>query len=393
LTRARLSGHPDLGAGLDPALELIRRLASEVGPRRPCSEAEAQAARVTVDWLGARGIQAAIEPFQGYSSFAHPYGLILGASLAGSLLRRRRAGDGLALGALAALALEGDLRVTPVSNLLARRPSGNVVASVAPADEERQRICLGGHLDTTRSGLMFHPRVVPHLRTLFQAPVLSAAIVGADPVLRRLPGARALRAAAIAGLVFGLVLLAERELRGQDVPGANDNASGCGVAAQLLAECAAQPLRHTRVDLLLSGCEESGVLGAQSYVRSRRAHGARVVLINFDSVGGDAPVRYVLGEGMSLPRPATRRLVALVEQIAERRPELGLSPAADTAALTTDATVALAHGCEAITFLARGETIPNYHWPTDTYENVSPGTVGRALEAGRELLRELDSAS
>jgi peptidase M28-like protein len=377
------------------ALDLIRRLASDVGPRRPCSEAETEAARVTVEWLAERGVEARIEPFRGYSTFAHPYGLILAASLVGALLqrRRRRGGNALTLVAAAALMLEGDLRATPVSDLVARQPSANVVASVPPAAEERQRICVAGHLDSTRSGLMFHPRVVPHLRLLFQTPVVSAVVAAANPLLRHLPGGRTAHAGSIAGIASGLALLAEREWRGEDVPGANDNASGCGVAAQLIAECAAKPLRHTTVELLLTGCEESGVLGAQAYVRRRRDSGKPLVMINFDSVGGPAPVRYVLGEGMAVTRPATERLVRLVDQIAARRPELGLIPAADTGALTTDATVVLAHGGEAITFLARQKTIPNYHWPTDTYENIAPETVARTLEAGRELLRELDASA
>ena len=39
-------------------------------------------------------------------------------------------------------------------------------------------------------------------------------------------------------LAAGLALLAERELRGEDVPGANDNASGVAVVAELAAELA-----------------------------------------------------------------------------------------------------------------------------------------------------------
>jgi hypothetical protein len=378
-----------------PALDLIRALSSGIGPRRPCSDAEGLAAHTVVSWLGKNGVTAQIEPFRGYSTFAHPYGVILGTSLAGGFLQKRlpRSGNTLALAALAAFVLEGDLRKTPVSDLVARRHSTNVVASVAASGEERQRVCVAGHLDSTRSGLMFHPRVVPHLRVLFQIPAVAAALAAAHPVLRHLPGGRAARLASIAGLTYGLVLLAERELRGEDVPGANDNASGCGVAAQLIAECAARPLQHTRVDLLLTGCEESGVLGAQAYVRQRVASGDSMLMINFDSVGGPAPVRYILKEGMGLPRPAAPRLVALVDSIARKRPELGLAPAEDTGALTTDATVALAHGFEAITFLARERTIPNYHWPTDTYENIAPETVGRTLEAGRELLAALDAGA
>jgi hypothetical protein len=93
---------------------------------------------------------------------------------------------------------------------------------------------------------------------------------------------------------------------------------------------------------------------------------------------------------MPLGRPASARLIELVEQIADRRPDLQLLAAEDTAALATDATVALARGREAITFLAREETIPNYHWPTDTFENIAPRTVHRTLEVGRELLKQLD---
>ncbi len=44
-----------------------------------------------------------------------------------------------------------------------------------------------------------------------------------------------------------------------------------------------------------------------------------------------------------------------------------------------------------LTLLARGDTIPNYHWPTDTYENVEPTIVARAVETGRELLRAIDA--
>jgi hypothetical protein len=50
-----------------------------------------------------------------------------------------------------------------------------------------------------------------------------------------------------------------------------------------------------------------------------------------------------------------------------------------------------ARGWEAITLLAQTDRgIPNYHLPTDTYENVSRDAVARALETGRALLRELD---
>jgi hypothetical protein len=376
-----------------PALEVIHLLASEIGPRRPCSAAEARAGRELIAWLQERGIPTDLQEFRGYSSFAHPYAALLSAVLAGGLLQRsgRAAGNLLTVGGLAAFALEGDLRVTPVSDLFSRETSANVVASVAPRDEERACVCLCGHMDTTRSGLMFHPKVLKRLPQLLAVPAISAVVLTAGPLLLRSTLGRRAHAAGIAGIVLSLALLLERELLGEDVPGANDNASGTAVACQLAVECAAEPLEHTRVDLLITGCEESGLLGSQAHIRSDPERARRTTFLNFDTVGGDVPLTYVMGEGGVLKRPASPRLVAMLERIARRRPELGLRPSPATAGLPTDATTALAHGCEAVTLLARADTIPNYHWPTDTYENVAPATVARAVEAGRELLGEVDA--
>ena len=132
------------------------------------------------------------------------------------------------------------------------------------------------------------------------------------------------------------------------------------------------------------------MLGAQAYLRGRECTARETTFINFDTVGGDAPLTYVLREGGPPDRPASPGLVGLLERVAERRPDLGLVAADGTAGLPTDVTPALARGFEGITLLAQADTIPNYHWPTDTIENVAPHTVGFALEAGRELLRELD---
>jgi hypothetical protein len=100
----------------------------------------------------------------------------------------------------------------------------------------------------------------------------------------------------------------------------------------------------------------------------------------------------VLREGTSggVLRPAGTRLVSALERIARRRPELGLRPARTTVGLPTDVTPALARGLEGITLLAQGKTIPHYHWPTDTWENLEPRTIGLAVEVGRELLAEID---
>jgi acetylornithine deacetylase/succinyl-diaminopimelate desuccinylase-like protein len=383
--------------GTRQAHDLIRALSVGIGPRRPCSEDEQKAALLLEGWLAERGVAARREPFPGYATFGLPYGLIMTTALAGGLLQRRgrRGGDVLPAVSLAIASLEGDLRFTPLSRLLARAPSGNVVARVPAGAKRRRTVCLCGHLDTTRSGLIFHPRVVPHLRNLLQVPAVSGALLAAGPLLRRLPGGKALQTGGFLGMALSLLLLAERELRGVDVAGANDNASGAAVAAQLAAEVAAHPLEHTEVCVLVTSCEESGLLGAQAFVREHAAEARHATFLNFDTVAGDLPLTYIVREGGPTQfRPASPRLVELAEAIAHRRPDLGLVPAPATPGLPTDATVFRARGWEALTLLAQSERgIPHYHLPSDTFDNISGDAVARALDTGREMLRELDRAA
>src|SRR5207244_7348356 len=89
-------------APLDSAIGLIRSLAGDIGPRRPCSEAEKRAADTLARWLGDRGVETRLERFRGYPTFGSLYGAIFGTALAGGLLQARRAsrlGDLLAFGA------------------------------------------------------------------------------------------------------------------------------------------------------------------------------------------------------------------------------------------------------------------------------------------------------
>jgi Zn-dependent M28 family amino/carboxypeptidase len=159
---------------------------------------------------------------------------------------------------------------------------------------------------------------------------------------------------------------------------------------QLVAECAARPLAHTQVDLLVTSCEESGLLGAQAYARGPRERVEGTLFVNFDTVGGDVPLTYVLHEGTTVPRAASPRLVGHLERIATDRPDLGLRPAAGTPGFPTDATLMMARGEEAVTLLAQSDHVPHYHQPSDTYENIEPSAIARALETGRELLARLD---
>jgi hypothetical protein len=375
---------------LDRTIELIELLASEIGPRRPTGSAEREAADRMAAELERTGVGARVEPIEGYSSFFAPYAPILAAALAPALLPRRRrlARGALALAAAAGLVTEGGLVWTPLSDALSRRPSHNVIAEIEPRSPARRTLCLVCHLDTSRSGLMFDPALAPFLTRWISLQSAAGIVQGAEPLLARSRAGRAVLCAARAILAIGLGLLVERELCGTDVPGANDNASGAAIVAQLGAELATDPPDATRVLLLMTGCEEAGVLGAQSFVRGRDTSGW--LFLNFDSVGGSATLRYLRREGVIRKWGADAGLIAVAEALARRRPELELESTDDPAGLTYDTSVVLARGGRALTLSAQDETIPNLHLPSDTLDNVDRDVVARTLEVGRELIAAVD---
>jgi hypothetical protein len=377
-------------------MAVIDLLANQIGPRRPTATGERLAATMMRDELSRNGVAAEVEPFAGYASFGYPFGLIQAAALLPSLLpsHRRRLRSAVALLAGAALAGEGSLRAPFVSRLLSRWPSGNVVATIEPEGSDRagaqRTLCLMCHLDSSRSGLMFDPRLVGLLGRWVAAQSLAglAQALG-EPLLGGWPWGRKLLAAVRAVPTLGLALLIERELRGEDVPGANDNASGCAVATGLAGEIAAKPLSSTRLVLLMTGCEESGTLGAQAFLAE---HDTRDWLfLNFDNVGGSAPVKFLRKEGVLTRWDADPGLIAAAQGVADADPDLRLQPEDQPAGLTYDTSPILARGGRGLTLSVQDGMIPDLHWPTDTYERISRDGLSRTIGAGRGIIAAVDA--
>lgn len=379
---------------LEGALELIDVLAGEIGPRRPTGRGERIAAAVLRERFARSGLAAEIEPFKGYSSFALPFGIVQALAVAPALLSAERRGlrSALALTAGALLAAEGSLRWAPLSKLLSTRPSQNVVATIEPTGEAERTLVLMAHLDTSRSGLMFDPRFVGALgRWISLQSVAGIAQAVGEPLAGGSDvGRRGLGVARLV-LLAGLALLAERELRGVHVPGANDNASGTAVASVLAVETAAKPLSTTRVVLALTGCEEAGTLGSQAFLEGRDCDGW--IFLNFDNVGGPGSVRYLRREGVLAKWDADPGLIAAAERVSAANPALRFLPEDNPAGLTYDSSPVLARGGRAMTISVQDGSIPNLHWPTDTVENVDRGGVERTLEAGRGMLAAIDAGA
>jgi Zn-dependent M28 family amino/carboxypeptidase len=210
-----------------------------------------------------------------------------------------------------------------------------------------------------------------------------AVAVGALLGLRRV---RKLGAAMSAGYAAAMVDIGVQGT----VPGANDNLSGVAVLLSLARALRDDPPPDKRVILLSTGSEESFMEGMQGFARrhfpSLPTESTRFVCV--DTVG--SPHLLALeGEGMVWMNEYPKDLLAEAKAHASRMgiflyPNLRLRNA-------TDGLIALRAGYPTITIgsVDAFKLPTNYHWPTDTPENVHYGTVADCARLCDALVRRL----
>ncbi len=276
-------------------------------------------------------------------------------------------------------------------SLLPQRTATTVVAECGPPDADRT-VVLVAHHDAAHAGLLYHPAIPEAVFGRFPwliervdtSPPLMAPVV-AIPLLvgaGALTGSRALIKAGTALAALSAAALADIALR-DAVPGANDNATGVAALLAMARSLAERPTESVRV-MLVSTSEEALCEGMQAF--SKRHFGElpreSTFFLNLDTLG--SPHLLVLrGEGMIRMREYPARSLALLDGLADELgirlfPNLRLRNA-------TDGVIPLAAGyeCAALCSCTRLKQPANYHWPTDTPENVDYGTLSDAVRLTR----------
>jgi hypothetical protein len=380
--------------------ELIERVIRELASRERPSASEGE--REAAEWLaaelreqGCREVRVEEEPAHG--GYWWPLGLVNGAAALAALLGRRLLAA--VVGAAGAAAVWDDVgggRLWFRRRTLPHRPTWNVVAEAGDPDAERTVLFVAHH-DAAHSGLVFHPelprvamRLMPeiHAKADQSVPILYGVFLG--PLLTALWGLLGLRPLRRAGLVFSLGASAAMADIGSRavVPGANDNLSAVGTIVALAAALREQPVEGVRVILLSTGSEESFMEGMQGFMRRHGgalSRGTTEVLC-LECVG--SPYLCVVeGEGMLrmrlYPEEARERLAA-----AGRDAGVELRRGLRTVA-ATDALIALRAGYSVSTLGGVDETkFPaNYHWPSDTPDNLSWDSIEAAARICEAYVR------
>lgn len=387
--------------GWDP---LLRRLAET--PRENGSAALHETAVWLETTLRDAGLDVARLPFE-----AHPYALRLTGVLvlAGAVLYARLALAGRWGAALATAALVPALVIAqldfqvPLFAWIGAETQHHVLARVPSREEPVQRLILAAHYDT-KTDLLDHVERAPV--DLLALPAVVAMLFGAGagllapcwPSRRRLLRGCGHAAAGLA-LLYGVAsfaALSAGALVPARSPGALDDGASCAVLLKLADALAAEPPRHTEVELLWLSAEEVGVQGSWAYAAERFAEAPALPtwVVNLEGLGQTGPHRVIRSERFTLRSfPPAPRLAARLDAVHRR--ELGEPLERTFYGGATDARAFLAHGVPAATLVSEAPGSPltrHLHSAGDTRERVDEVALDASLSYLRAFVSDVDRA-
>jgi peptidase M28-like protein len=388
-----------------PAIERaeLRRLVGELSEISRPSATEGE--RSAAEWVAARmreiGASARVETEQAHGGYWTPLGTLSAIGAAGALIGRRRRLLGTAVAGAAAAGIWDDVGAGPhvFRRILPSRSAYNVVAEIGPPDAERIAVLVAHH-DAAHSGLIFHPGIPAFVWRRFPAlierndtsPALMAPVFGGPALaaLGSLTGSSLLRRAGgivSAGAAAVFAEIASRAV----VPGANDNATGVVALLALARALAENPAQNLRVVLVSAGSEESFMEGMRGFMRRHASElpRDRTFVLGVDTLGSPH-ITAIRGEGMLKMRDYPRPALELVDSVAAELgvwlfPNLRLRNA-------TDALIALKAGytCACLGSVTDYKAPSNYHWPSDTADNVDYDTFADGVRLIEGIVRRLD---
>lgn len=392
------SQHDELDA---LARDLIGELTAFERPS--ASDGERRAAQIIAAQLESEGCKSEVEREQAHGTYWWPLGiltLVCGlAAVKGSRLVRT------VIGAFTAAALADDISGGSQwfrRAALPQRDTWNVVAEAGDRGGA-QTIVFVAHHDAANWSLLFAPQIPEFFgehfpkqleRSQTTPPIMFPVFAG--PLLTLLSGLtgskllRRLAAILSLGSALSFAEIGSRSV----VPGANDNLTGVAVLAGLARLMRQRPVDGVRVLLVSTGSEESFMEGMRGFARrhfgSLPTNATKFVCI--DTVGSPTLMQ-LEGEGM----------LRMADYDEDFKAALSLAAAEINVPLVrglrfrnaTDALISLQAGYPSLMLgsISRYKAPSNYHWPTDTAENVDYSSVVDATLLCERLLRNEAAAA
>jgi hypothetical protein len=282
--------------------------------------------------------------------------------------------------------------------LLPKAVSQNVIALIPPSYEVHKHLVLSAHLDTHRTPIFYSSKAWHSAFSLLVGLAFVSMALGAVSFgLGALLSWAWMRWAGLALApvqVFALVLCLHADLTPFS-PGANDNASGAGMALALAARLVERPLAHTEIHLVFTGCEEVGAYGMAAFLDAHAQElGEEALYVILDEVGLGY-LKYLTADGLVIKHPTHPRALKIARQVASVAPVLGAVEGPGIA--YTDALVATKRGLKALTVCTlpgpEEQGLSHWHQMSDTAETISPAALARVHEFTWQILQSFDQAN
>jgi hypothetical protein len=381
------------------ALDTVRTLAGDIGPRGTGTTGEAAARDVVAARLAALGLTVERQAFRAVvSQNAFPLAIDALAVLAVGLYAldthaARWVAAGLALATAPLLWQTIRTSGLLLQPFLPRVASGNVLARVPPRGPVRRRVVLLAHLDTNRCRLAWQAGTVHYLEPLTWLTLGVLASLGLLYVAGALLGgprwvwwASLLPAAYVIGTVVTLI----RDERTPLSPGAHDNAGSVAVALEIAARLAERPLASTEAWLAFTGAEETDHAGLNALLREHDDSLRGADFVGLEGLGSGDLV-YLARQGLCARYEPDPGLLRLAAAVADRRPELGVR--AGRVTMEDEVGTLRRAGYRAICVAGLDpatNSLPHWHRPDDTPDTVSGEALERATAYLAALLEALD---
>jgi hypothetical protein len=380
-------------------LSHIRALAVDIGPRGPTREGERQAANYAKEQFMKLGLQPIWETFLSARSIFHPH--LLGSILMLVAFILFPLGGGISAIIAAVLSIfvlvNELLELSFVNNIfrmiIPKGQSQNVWAVIPPVDECLRDLVLVGHLDSQRTPIIFSTQhwvdtYDRFTKVTFTCFILQFAIYSLAIFLQITWAWYVSIPAALCA-----VLLAVMCLQAEATPftkGANDDASAVGMLLALAKEFVTQPLQHTRVFAVCTGCEEVQHYGMIDFYQRHLAELVKPTALVFEMLGCSGPA-WLTKEGIIVPFKADAMLVQMAESLAQQHPEWGAYPAVISGG-NTEMVDALRCKIPAITLIGmtRDGVSPYWHQVADTFDKMKPEVMEKTWKMTLAMIERLD---
>ena len=380
------------------ALNHLKYLASDIGPRRSCTGAERRAHSYCKEVLEAIGYQVHWETFRSLRSGWLPNALAFGLVLLAEFLSFTAKPLGplaaavIVLFSLVSLLLLITHRWSPLNLLVPNGQSQNVWAPVEPPNNTRWTFIVAAHVDSHRTACVMRDkktftlfRILGQITGTVTAGLLIIFIVSAFRPSDDLTLVSMILSAVVL-LSFVVALWPEFT---SFVAGANDNASGTAAVLEFAARLKKDPLKHSAVCLLLTGCEEVG-MGAKAFVAAHPelAHAEYLVVDGIS--GSDTKPSYMIDETLLFPVKSDPELLAVARQVAYEHASYGAGPV-HFKGMTDMSPIATA-GKRAISFanFRLDGMVPNWHQHSDTFDRVDARALDNSMDYIWEVMQALD---